>query len=66
MILYLVVGLVFLGAGIGVTVGTFEMAENAGGIYTVWIGAFIIGIVFIIRGIYLGSIKTSPILNSAA
>lgn len=64
-IVYVILGLVFLGAGVGVTVGTYEMARSAGGIYTVWIGAFIIGVVFLIRAAYLGTIRTSKIVGPA-
>lgn len=58
--IYLILGIIFLGAGIGVTVGTYEMAHHSGGIYTVWIGAFVFGILFLVRAAYLGSIRVSP------
>ncbi|XP_048756916.1 type 2 phosphatidylinositol 4,5-bisphosphate 4-phosphatase-like isoform X2 [Ostrea edulis] len=57
--IYLILGIIFLGAGIGVTVGTYELASESGGIYTVWIGAFVIGISFLIRACYIGSIRVS-------
>ncbi|ESO83068.1 hypothetical protein LOTGIDRAFT_133999 [Lottia gigantea] len=34
----LILGLLFIGAGVGVTVGTLELAEQNGGIYVVWTG----------------------------
>lgn len=64
-IVYCIMGLIFLGAGIGVTVGTYEAASEAGGIYTVWIGAFVIGIILIIRAIYFAAIKTSKMIGPA-
>lgn len=64
-IVYLILGLIFLGGGIGVTVGTYEAASREGGIYTVWIGAFVIGIVLIIRAIYFAAIKTSKRIGPA-
>ncbi|XP_033754041.1 type 1 phosphatidylinositol 4,5-bisphosphate 4-phosphatase-like [Pecten maximus] len=61
-----VIGLVFLGAGVGVTVGTYELASESGGIYTVWIGAFLTGLIFMIRGIYFAAMKVSNVVESAA
>ncbi|XP_071785615.1 type I phosphatidylinositol 4,5-bisphosphate 4-phosphatase-A-like [Asterias amurensis] len=58
-LIYIVVGLIFLGAGVGVTLGTYSMAENQGGIYVVWIGAFIVGILNLMRGIYYGVMTVS-------
>ncbi|CAC5396449.1 TMEM55 [Mytilus coruscus] len=57
--IYLIAGLIFLGAGIGVTVGTYELASETGGIYVAWIGAFISGVLFLIRAGYLFSIRMS-------
>ncbi|KAL3860166.1 hypothetical protein ACJMK2_010324 [Sinanodonta woodiana] len=65
-IIYLIMGLIFLGAGIGVTVGTYEAAAVSGGIYTVWIGAFVVGIVFLIRSFYFCAVKTSTIIGPAS
>ncbi|KAL4234658.1 phosphatidylinositol-4 [Mactra antiquata] len=64
-ILYLILGMVFLGAGIGVTVGTYEMASESGGIYTVWIGAFVMGLIFFIRACYFGMIRSSRVIGPA-
>ncbi|XP_041377154.1 type 2 phosphatidylinositol 4,5-bisphosphate 4-phosphatase-like [Gigantopelta aegis] len=55
----LALGILFLAAGIGVTIGTYELAQGNGGIYVVWIGAFISGILLLIRAAYYYSIKTS-------
>ncbi|XP_033118599.1 type 1 phosphatidylinositol 4,5-bisphosphate 4-phosphatase-like [Anneissia japonica] len=60
-IIYTVLGLIFLGAGIGVTIGTYAVAENSGGIYFLWIGAFVIGILNLIRALYYGTMKISYI-----
>ncbi|XP_052769731.1 type 2 phosphatidylinositol 4,5-bisphosphate 4-phosphatase-like [Mya arenaria] len=65
VLVYVILGLVFLGGGIGVTVGTYAAAENSGGIYTVWIGAFVIGAMMLVRAMYLGMIRTSQVLGPA-
>ncbi|KAK3610404.1 hypothetical protein CHS0354_008693 [Potamilus streckersoni] len=65
-VIYLILGLIFLGAGIGVTVGTFEAAEESGGIYTVWIGAFVVGLLFLVRSLYFCTVKTSTIIGPAS
>ncbi|XP_060566364.1 type 2 phosphatidylinositol 4,5-bisphosphate 4-phosphatase-like [Ruditapes philippinarum] len=64
-IIYAILGLVFLGAGIGVTVGTYELAADSGGIYTVWVGAFVIGVLFLVRATYMGMIRTSTVIGPA-
>ncbi|KAK3086198.1 hypothetical protein FSP39_015093 [Pinctada imbricata] len=58
-LVYIIVGILFLSSGVGVTVGTYELAESSGGIYTVWIGAFVLGILFLIRGFYFSCIRVS-------
>ncbi|XP_050395230.1 type I phosphatidylinositol 4,5-bisphosphate 4-phosphatase-A [Patella vulgata] len=60
---YLIIALVFIAAGIGVTVGTYEAASKAGGIYIVWIGAFITAVSLLIRAIYFYTIRTSTIIS---
>ncbi|KAK6185404.1 hypothetical protein SNE40_007647 [Patella caerulea] len=61
---YLIFALVLIFAGIGVTVGTFEAASKAGGIYIVWVGAFLTGISLLIKAIYLYTIsRTSTIIS---
>ncbi|XP_035678575.1 type 2 phosphatidylinositol 4,5-bisphosphate 4-phosphatase-like isoform X2 [Branchiostoma floridae] len=59
-----VLGMIFILAGIGVTVGTYELARQQGGIYFAWVGAFIIGILFLIRACYYGTLKVSYIQTS--
>ncbi|XP_025114978.1 type 1 phosphatidylinositol 4,5-bisphosphate 4-phosphatase-like isoform X2 [Pomacea canaliculata] len=63
-IICLVLGLALISAGIGVTVGTYEMAKSNGGIYVVWIGAFISGLIFVIRSIFYMMIRTSTVVSS--
>ncbi|XP_041454679.1 type 1 phosphatidylinositol 4,5-bisphosphate 4-phosphatase-like [Lytechinus variegatus] len=62
-IVYAVLGIVFLAAGIGVTIGTVTLAREQGGIYFVWIGAFIVAILNFMRSCYYGSMKVSNIEN---
>ncbi|KAK7088998.1 type 1 phosphatidylinositol 4,5-bisphosphate 4-phosphatase-like [Littorina saxatilis] len=63
-IICLVIGLMFLCAGIGVTVGTYEMAHTHGGIYVAWIGAFVAGVLMMIRGFLYLNIRTSAVVLS--
>eukprot|EP00794_Sanderia_malayensis_P018970 gene18970-20876_t len=64
-IIFAVIGAVFLLAGVGVTVGTFEIAKDSGGIYVVWIGAFIAGILNLIRSCYYCTMTVSSIEGHA-
>ncbi|KAH9515741.1 Type 2 phosphatidylinositol 4,5-bisphosphate 4-phosphatase [Bulinus truncatus] len=61
--IFLFLGLLFICAAVGITVGTFEAAKGHGGIYVSWIGGFLIGLVFLIRAIYYYSVRTSPMLQ---
>merc|ERR1712038_566832 len=45
--LYLGIGLLFIIIAVAVTVGTLQLARTKGGIYVVWIGAFLIGLSFL-------------------
>ncbi|KAL5022850.1 hypothetical protein ScPMuIL_002005 [Solemya velum] len=51
-IIYLILGLMLVGTGIAVTIGTYDIARHSGGIYVVWVGAFVSGVVFLIRASY--------------
>lgn len=59
--LCLTLGLIFLGLGIGVTVGTYEYAHEHGGVYVAWFGAFIAGIIFLVRSFFYLNIRTSMV-----
>lgn len=61
--IYLLLGLVFLGAGTGVTVGTYEAASRHGGIYVIWIGAFITGLLLLFRAASVASLKSSKVIG---
>ncbi|XP_076448919.1 type 2 phosphatidylinositol 4,5-bisphosphate 4-phosphatase-like [Babylonia areolata] len=61
-ILLLTFGLLFICAGIGVTVGTYEAAYTHGGIYVAWIGAFVLGFLFVVRGFLYLSVRTSAVI----
>ncbi|XP_067652234.1 type I phosphatidylinositol 4,5-bisphosphate 4-phosphatase-A-like isoform X1 [Haliotis asinina] len=61
----LIMGILLLGGGIGVTVGTYEIASDYGGIYVVWTGAFISGILLVIRALYYFSIRSSTVVGTA-
>ncbi|XP_072013654.1 type 1 phosphatidylinositol 4,5-bisphosphate 4-phosphatase-like [Amphiura filiformis] len=60
-IIYAIIGIIFLAAGVGVTIGTYELARDQGGIYFVWIGAFVIGLLNLLRSCYYGSMKVSSL-----
>jgi len=64
-ILFTVIGLIFLAIGIGVTVGTFQIAKKSGGIYVVWVGAFVIGVINFIRALYYACMKVSRVEGPA-
>ncbi|CAH3031906.1 unnamed protein product [Pocillopora meandrina] len=59
--IFAVIGFIFLAAGVGVTVGTLDLAKDSGGIYVVWIGAFVAGILNLIRSCYYCTMTVSSI-----
>jgi len=64
-IIFAVIGMLFLIAGVAVTVTTLELASQNGGIYVVWIGAFVAGILNLIRSCYYCSMTVSTIQEQA-
>ncbi|XP_064641139.1 type 1 phosphatidylinositol 4,5-bisphosphate 4-phosphatase-like [Lineus longissimus] len=64
-IIFGIAGLVFLLAGIGVTIATYEIASYSGGIYVVWIGAFVSGFLLLIRSLYYCCMKVSSVNGPA-
>jgi phosphatidylinositol-4,5-bisphosphate 4-phosphatase len=60
-IIFAVVGIVFLGIGIGVTVGTYKLAQQSGGIYVTWFAAYIVGILNLMRCCYYCMMTVSQI-----
>ncbi|XP_078367374.1 type 2 phosphatidylinositol 4,5-bisphosphate 4-phosphatase-like isoform X5 [Oculina patagonica] len=59
--IFAIIGFIFLAAGVGVTVGTLEIAKKSGGIYVVWVGAFVAGILNLIRSCYYCTMTVSLI-----
>ncbi|XP_029213666.2 type 2 phosphatidylinositol 4,5-bisphosphate 4-phosphatase-like [Acropora muricata] len=59
--IFAIIGFIFLAAGVGVTVGTLDLARHTGGIYVVWIGAFVAGILNLIRSCYYCTMTVSSI-----
>ena len=47
----LIIGIVALAVGIAITVGTYLNAGNEGGKYTVMYGFFLMGTVYVVRGL---------------
>ncbi|XP_064611829.1 type 2 phosphatidylinositol 4,5-bisphosphate 4-phosphatase-like [Liolophura sinensis] len=58
-------GFLFIAAGVGITAGTYKMARQAGGIYTVWIGAFVVGVILLIRAMYYCLMRVSLVQGPA-
>lgn len=55
------IGFLFLGIGIGVTVGTYVYAKTHSGIYVVYVGAFLLSLFMLARGMYYCFMKVSTI-----
>jgi len=60
-LLFSLLGLVFLFIGIGLTVGTLNYAQSHGGMYIVYIGAFLIAISAFCRAVFFFRLKVSAI-----
>jgi len=60
-IIFAVIGIIFLAIGVGVTVGTYKLARQSGGIYVIWFGAFIVGILNLMRCCYYCTMTVSQI-----
>ena len=58
-VVFAMIGLLFIAVGVGVTVATMEMASHNGGIYVVWVGAFIAGLLNLIRSCYYCTMTVS-------
>lgn len=60
-IIFLILGLIFLSIGIGVTLGTYMYAKTHNGIFVAYVGAFIIGVFLLARSLYYCFMKVSII-----
>ncbi|XP_046396352.1 type 1 phosphatidylinositol 4,5-bisphosphate 4-phosphatase [Ischnura elegans] len=60
-ILFLIFGLIFLAVGIGVTVGTYKMASENGGLYVAYVGPILVALLAFARSIYYCTMKVSLI-----
>jgi len=60
-IVFAVIGVIFLAIGVGVTVGTYKLARESGGIYVTWFGAFAIGILNLMRCCYYCTMTVSEV-----
>ena len=58
-IICLVIGLILMGIGVGVTAGTAAFVSRFGGIVVVYVGAFISGIGFLIRSAFYCAMSQS-------
>lgn len=64
-LMFLMIGLLFLGTGVAVTIATFEFASRHGGIFVVFIGAFISGFILIARAVRVATFRTSKVIGPA-
>eukprot|EP00088_Acartia_fossae_P035484 TRINITY_DN36578_c0_g1_i2.p1 TRINITY_DN36578_c0_g1~~TRINITY_DN36578_c0_g1_i2.p1 ORF type:complete len:275 (-),score=48.46 TRINITY_DN36578_c0_g1_i2:320-1144(-) len=60
-IIFLILGLVVLGIAIGITCGTYSMAQQKGGMYVVYVAAFLVAILLLLRSVYYCFMKISLI-----
>ncbi|KAJ8041441.1 Type 1 phosphatidylinositol 4,5-bisphosphate 4-phosphatase [Holothuria leucospilota] len=63
-LIYAIVGFLFLVAGVAVTVGTVVADASTGGIYFIWIGAYVVGLLNLIRAMYYATMKVSHLEGS--
>ncbi|KFM66891.1 Transmembrane protein 55B, partial [Stegodyphus mimosarum] len=59
--MYLIAALFMLALGLGVTFGTFAYAAHNGGIYCVYVGAFVLFIWLLCKAVYYFTMKVSSI-----
>jgi phosphatidylinositol-4,5-bisphosphate 4-phosphatase len=50
-----------MGIAIGITCGTYSMAHEKGGMYVVYVAAFLAAVLFLLRSIYYCFMKISLI-----
>ncbi|KAL0271302.1 UNVERIFIED_CONTAM: hypothetical protein PYX00_008437 [Menopon gallinae] len=63
-ILCIIIAVIILIIAIGVTAGTYKMAEKSGRLYVVYIGAFLLALIALGRGIYYCTVRVSVINNT--
>lgn len=59
--IFMFIGLLLLGIGIGVTAGTYAVAKTHSGVYVAYVGAFLLSLIMLARGIYYCFMKVSII-----
>jgi len=60
-IIFLILGVIVMGIAIGITCGTYSMAHEKGGMYVVYVAAFLAAVLFLLRSIYYCFMKISLI-----
>jgi len=60
-IIFLIFGLIVLGIAIGVTVGTLDVAAEKSGMFVVYVGAFLVSALLLMRSMYYCLMKVSLI-----
>ncbi|XP_076370754.1 type 1 phosphatidylinositol 4,5-bisphosphate 4-phosphatase-like [Tachypleus tridentatus] len=61
----LLLAMMFLTISLGVTIGTYKVAQKSGGMYVLYIGCFLIFAVFFIRSIYYFTMRVSTVEGTA-
>ena len=60
-IVFAVIGVIFLAIGVGVTICTYKLARESGGIYVTWFGAFAVGVLNLMRCCYYCTMTSSEV-----
>jgi len=60
-IIFVILGLIVLSIGIGITCGTYTMAYEKAGMYVVYVGAFLVALLLLLRSVYYCFMKISLI-----
>jgi len=60
-IIFMILGLIVLCIGIGITCGTYHIAEHKGGMFVLYVGAFLAALLLLLRSLYYCFMKTSLI-----
>lgn len=59
--IFTIIGLLLLAVGVGVTAGTYAVARTHSGVYVAYVGAFLLGLIMVARGVYYCLMKVSVI-----
>jgi phosphatidylinositol-4,5-bisphosphate 4-phosphatase len=60
-IIFVILGLIVLGIAVGITCGTLDIATHKGGMFVVYVGAFLVAFLLLLRSVYYCFMKISLI-----